>query len=221
VRKNETDKKPNNYSDLLCAAEQSLLLILGNIRHSPYETLPNLESIMNTHSPKTLRACTYGLALCSIMGLSACNKASTPIPAATSTTAPTMPSAPVPSAPTVGASDVRAELGGSSEVPAVNGAATGTLEGRVDPATNIMKWTVKYSGLTGNATSAHFHGPAIAGENASPVVTVDGNLASPIVGVTTLTAAQLADVQSGKWYFNIHTTANPNGEIRGQLALKP
>jgi CHRD domain len=151
------------------------------------------------------------------MGLSACNKSSTPIPPAT----PSVPNVAVPPAATVGASDVMAELGGSSEVPAVSGAATGTLTGRIDPATNLMKWTITYSGLSGVATSAHFHGPAIAGENAPPVVPVDGNLSSPIDGVTTLTAAQMAEVKAGKWYFNIHTSANPNGEIRGQLAVKP
>lgn len=97
----------------------------------------------------------------------------------------------------------------------------GMFEARLDPATSLLKWTVTYSGLTGVPTAAHFHGPAIAGENAPPVVPVDGNLASPIIGVTTLTAAQMSDVKAGKWYFNIHTAANPNGEIRGQLAVKP
>ena len=32
-----------------------------------------------------------------------------------------------------------------------------------------------------------------------------------------LTDAQIADLNAGKWYFNIHTAANPGGEIRGQL----
>jgi hypothetical protein len=44
-----------------------------------------------------------------------------------------------------------------------------------------------------------------------------GSLASPIKGEATLTAAQAADFTAGKMYFNIHTAANPNGEIRGQI----
>ena len=33
----------------------------------------------------------------------------------------------------------------------------------------------------------------------------------------TLTDAQIADLVAGKWYFNIHTAANPGGEVRGQV----
>jgi len=39
-------------------------------------------------------------------------------------------------------------------------------------------------------------------------------------GEATLTDAQAADLQSGKWYFNIHTAAHPGGEIRGQVMKK-
>ena len=42
-------------------------------------------------------------------------------------------------------------------------------------------------------------------------------LATPIKGTATLTDAQAADLQAGKWYFNVHTAANKGGEIRGQV----
>jgi hypothetical protein len=32
-----------------------------------------------------------------------------------------------------------------------------------------------------------------------------------------LTDAQIAQLEAGKWYVNIHTEANKPGEIRGQL----
>jgi hypothetical protein len=41
--------------------------------------------------------------------------------------------------------------------------------------------------------------------------------ASPTSGKATLTDAQIADLEAGKWYFNVHTAAHPGGEIRGQL----
>jgi hypothetical protein len=41
---------------------------------------------------------------------------------------------------------------------------------------------------------------------------------SPIAGSATMTDAQLADLQAGKCYVNVHTAANKGGEIRGQLA---
>jgi hypothetical protein len=40
---------------------------------------------------------------------------------------------------------------------------------------------------------------------------------SPIEGTATLTENQAADLLSGKWYANIHTAANPGGELRGQM----
>jgi len=40
---------------------------------------------------------------------------------------------------------------------------------------------------------------------------------SPASGKATLTAPQIADLEAGKWYVNVHTAANPGGEIRGQV----
>ena len=45
-----------------------------------------------------------------------------------------------------------------------------------------------------------------------------GNIAtSPAEGSATLTDAQEADLVGGKYYVNVHTAANPGGEIRGQV----
>ena len=40
---------------------------------------------------------------------------------------------------------------------------------------------------------------------------------SPVEGSATLTDAQAADLAAGRYYINIHTAANPGGEIRGQV----
>lgn len=81
-----------------------------------------------------------------------------------------------------------------------------------------MKYKVTYSGLTGSAVAAHFHGPAGPGQDAPPVVPVPAkSLANPMHGSTTLTDEQLGQLEGGKWYFNIHTAAHPGGEVRGQL----
>ena len=108
-------------------------------------------------------------------------------------------------------------LRGSAEVPANTTMGTGTADINYDTETKKLDWTIVYSGLTGPATAAHFHSPATIMENAPPTVPLMSSLASPIKGEATLTATQASDFAAGKMYFNIHTAANPNGEIRGQV----
>lgn len=110
-----------------------------------------------------------------------------------------------------------AVLAGSAEVPANDSAGTGTVSATFDTDTKTLNWTIDYSGLTGDATAAHFHGPAAPDANAPPVVPIDGALTSPISGSATLTDQQAADLAAGMWYFNVHTAQYPDGEIRGQL----
>ena len=104
----------------------------------------------------------------------------------------------------------------AASVPPNASTGTGMVMATVDTATKAFNYEVTYSGLTGPATAAHFHGPAAAGANGPPVVPV-ASPASPIKGTATLNDAQLADLLAGKWYFNVHTAANRGGEIRGQL----
>jgi hypothetical protein len=108
-------------------------------------------------------------------------------------------------------------LKGADEVPANTTTGTGKVSATLDTTKKTLTYTITYSGLTGPATMAHFHGPAAPGANAPPIIVVS-NPASPIGGMATLTDAQIADLQAGKWYFNVHTAAHPSGEIRGQLA---
>ncbi|HLY79360.1 MAG TPA: CHRD domain-containing protein [Caulobacteraceae bacterium] len=109
-------------------------------------------------------------------------------------------------------------LKGADEVPANTTAGTGKVSASLDTVTKAFTYTATYSGLTGPATMAHFHGPAAPGVNAPAVVPVPAShLANPMRGTTKLDDAQIADLKAGKWYFNIHTAANPGGEIRGQL----
>ena len=109
-------------------------------------------------------------------------------------------------------------LKGADEVPPHAVAGTGKVTATLDTSTKVFTYKATYTGLTGPATMAHFHGPAGPGVNAPPVVPVPaGSLANPMNGKATLDDGQIADLRAGKWYFNIHTAANPGGEIRGQL----
>ena len=110
----------------------------------------------------------------------------------------------------------KATLTSAAEVPPNASKGTGTLASTYDTATKKLTWTVTFTGLSGPATAAHFHGPADAKGNAGVVVPQKDGLTSPMKGEATLTDAQAADLMAGKWYFNIHTEANKGGEIRGQ-----
>jgi hypothetical protein len=112
----------------------------------------------------------------------------------------------------------KATLAGTSEVPPVTTGGKGTAAVNVDTATKQLSWRVEYSGLSGPPAAAHIHCGAAAGANAGVAVPLGDKFNSPITGSAAMTDAQLADLQAGKCYVNVHTAANKGGEIRGQLA---
>jgi hypothetical protein len=111
---------------------------------------------------------------------------------------------------------------GANEVPANTSTATGTITGTYDTVSNVISYSITFSGLGSNSTAAHFHGPAFPGSNAPvafahpgfPAGVTSGSLATT---TNTLTQAQEADLLSGKWYSNIHSANLPGGEIRAQI----
>ena len=115
------------------------------------------------------------------------------------------------------ADKMKATLDSKSQVPPNSSAGKGTAEIDYDAASKKLSWKLTYSGLSGPATAAHFHGPAEAGKNAGVAVPIANPGTSPVEGSATLTDAQAADLVAGKYYVNIHTAANPGGEIRGQV----
>jgi hypothetical protein len=111
---------------------------------------------------------------------------------------------------------MKLNLTGASEVPPNDSKATGTADVTYDTTSKILNWKVIYSGLTGPATMAHFHGPAEPGKNAGIMVPFK-DVASGAQGSATLTDAQAAALMDGKMYVNVHTKAHPGGEIRAQV----
>ena len=112
------------------------------------------------------------------------------------------------------AADVKVTLTGSEEVPPVKsaGAGTGVITIGNDKS---VSGSVTTTGIAG--TMAHIH-EAAPGKNGPPIITLtkDGNTYSVPAGAM-LTEAQFASFQTGNLYINVHTAANPAGEIRGQL----
>ena len=143
------------------------------------------------------RLAIHSILLISLLGLAACNK-------------PAM---------NANVTKMTAQLSASSVVPPTTSNASGEVDAYLDEKTNKFSWTISYSGLTGEATAAHFHGPAAVGANAGPALPIVGSLASPIKGDAILSNEQKADLLASKWYLNVHTAANPDGEIRGQVII--
>lgn len=111
----------------------------------------------------------------------------------------------------------------SQEVPINATTGTGTAAITLDDVSHLLSWNISYSGLTGNATGMHFHGPAAVGVNTGIQVNIGttSGLASPSIGSTTITHASELDLLQGLWYLNIHTANFPGGEIRGQIQVVP
>lgn len=114
-----------------------------------------------------------------------------------------------------------ATLGGGNEVPAIQTTGSGTAGVTLDTTTRTIAWDVRFQGLSGPVSAAHFHGPASATQNAPVVVPIaKAGDAPPLRGSATLTEQQMADLIAGRWYINIHTAAHPPGEIRGQVTRR-
>jgi hypothetical protein len=113
--------------------------------------------------------------------------------------------------------DFHATMDGKSEAPPTTSTGSGDVLATLDTTGKKLSYTMTFMGLSGPATAAHFHGPAAAGANAGVAVPVGTNPTSPVTGSVTLTDAQMADLEAGKWYANVHTADNKAGEIRGQM----
>ena len=111
----------------------------------------------------------------------------------------------------------------AQEVPAPTIAAGATPSGSgsvtIDPVTKIITGSFTTVNVA-NATLAHIHDGNV-GVPGSVVVPLTqsavGSATWNVPANTVLTDVQIARLQAGGFYVNIHTTQNPSGEIRGQL----
>jgi hypothetical protein len=112
---------------------------------------------------------------------------------------------------------LQATLNGQQEVPATPSTATGAFTGSYDKVTRVLTYTVTYQGLTPSAGHIHQAAPGVNGGVIVPFTTLSP---SPITGTTTLTEANGDKLLVGETYVNLHTTAFPGGEIRGNIIVK-
>ena len=134
----------------------------------------------------------------------------------------------------------KATLSGANERPTPNSsAATGTWTGILNTQTNVLTYTMSYTGLSANSTASHIHAQSDATTTANVVLNFQSfagattaftpgstsgsaagtiNLSGGTVTGFTITGDSLRKaMDAGMAYVNVHTTANPGGEIRGQI----
>ena len=135
-------------------------------------------------------------------------------------------------AQTVPTTQWKATLRGTSEVPANTSTATGDFTATLDETNQTISWVLNVPNIT-NATMAHLHQgapgvngpvvldlwiPALAQPSANTINTSSTSRTSNLKGgLENNFAAFAAALKAGNIYVNVHTTANPGGEIRGQV----
>ena len=95
--------------------------------------------------------------------------------------------------------------------------ATGSGTFKLNKATGELSFNVTFTPLSAAETGSHIHGPAGPGVSAPIIRGLPAG--SPKVGTVApnLTPAEIADMQAGLYYVNVHSTNCPAGEIRGQI----
>lgn len=113
------------------------------------------------------------------------------------------------------------ELSGANERPTpVVTEATGRAVFDLSVDSGQLDFEISVTGIP-SATLAHLHEGPVEGAG-PPVVDLlppGGTLTpdSPLRGTVFLTPTQISKILSGQYYVNVHTVANPGGEVRGQL----
>ena len=117
-------------------------------------------------------------------------------------------------------------LSGDAEVPSVDTDGTGSVYVIVNAARTKLTYVATFRGLSGPVVAAHIHfgasdvaGPVIIPLRAgrSPMIgTLYASNLTPAGGIDTFAEAITA-MLAGDTYVNLHTAANPPGEVRGQL----
>lgn len=126
-----------------------------------------------------------------------------------------------------------ADLNGGNEIPGVVTGAGGSATVTLDTTANTVTWVIDVYNLPTGVTAGHIHvgspgvgGPTIVNftvvANTSNDFRISGSAGES--GLTLRTAQGIGSwddfeqaMLNGDCYVNVHTTANPGGEIRGQL----
>ena len=113
-----------------------------------------------------------------------------------------------------------AALSGAEEVPPRPTTATGHLAVILNSHQDKFRASGSFQGLSSPSTAAHIHTgvPGVNGPIRFPLgLTPMGALMGTLSGLSAVSAADVAALDAGELYVNVHSQTFPAGEIRGQL----
>lgn len=109
-----------------------------------------------------------------------------------------------------------AVLNSGQETPPVASAGNGAAHLTFDESTKMLCYSITFQSLSSAEILAHIHGPALPGTPGGVLFPLPlGNPKSGCVGP--LDKNQKSTLLKNSTYVNIHSTAFPAGEIRGQI----
>lgn len=100
--------------------------------------------------------------------------------------------------------------------PHAAGKGHGTLQAQLDNENGVLTYTATFSGLSGPPTAAGFRDGVTAPGNFAVSAPVTG--AATLSGTVSLSPAQVAELNSARFTFQVATSANPDGEIAGKVS---
>jgi len=111
-------------------------------------------------------------------------------------------------------------LSGDNEVPPVMEAGSGTAYVTLNRSSSMLSINIATATDTA-ATAAHIHG-GLAGENGDVLLPlVQDTSDASLFSVSSVVDQEVIDaIDADGAYLNVHTTANPTGEIRGQISAE-
>lgn len=106
------------------------------------------------------------------------------------------------------------------QVPPSQSPATGLATLVLNTLTGQLEIQGDFMELQGEVLDVHLHGPATLGNHADEILSLifSGNNEGVLSAATILPIQQIDDVINGRTYMDIHSSAIPSGEIRGQIA---
>jgi hypothetical protein len=107
-------------------------------------------------------------------------------------------------------------LSGANQVPVpVSTTAIGLGVFSYDTGTKTLVYNLVHN--ISSPVAAHIHGPATTAQTSALIAVISSNGVSPISGSMVLSDSQETQLLGGLWYINVHSTSQPDGELRGQI----